>query len=448
MKTKLLLSAEVPEILKKSILVDGYDMVLDLAKSKGAHLYDAKSKKTYVDFFSFFASNPIGFNHPKMSEPDFEKKLLEVAKIKVSNSDVYTTAYAEFVSLFHEKIAHRFDRLFFIEGGALGVENAVKVAQDWKVRKNIAAGHIKTTATEPFQQKGTQVIHFKEAFHGRTGYTMSLTNTVPEKILHFPKFDWPRITNPKMVFPMTPKALEAVEASEKKAVQEIKQAFETRPNEICAILIETIQGEGGDNFFRKEFLKSLRDLCDTYDALLIFDEVQTGLGITGKTWAFEHFDVMPDLISFGKKVQVCGCAARLEKINQVDNVFKVPSRINSTWGGNLTDMVRSTRFIEIILEEKLFENAARLGAKMLKELEKISAKDERLSNVRGLGFWMAFDLPDKTARDQLIDICWNNGLIVLPCGTKSIRIRPVLDLKDAEAEEGLSIIEKSAKELK
>jgi L-lysine 6-transaminase len=429
---------KVIEVLNKSILADGFDMVLDLNKSKGARLYDSKNNRTLLDFFSFFASNPIGINHPRLSEKAFEEKLLRYAKTKVSNSDIYTTAYAEFVSSFHKNAAPMFDRFFFIDGGALGVENAIKTAQDWKVRKNLAAGK---------GEKGTQVLHFKEAFHGRTGYTLSLTNTAPEKILYFPKFDWPRVTNPKIGFPLTEESLRSVEALEKRAVKEIEEAFQRRPDEICSIIIETIQGEGGDNFFRAEFLQKLRELADTYDALLIFDEVQTGMGLTGKFWAFEHFKVLPDLIAFGKKSQVCGCAARLNKLREVDHVFKVSSRINSTFGGNLVDMVRTTQFIDIILEENLLRHVSRMGAEIKKELEALSAKYDAISAVRGLGLWMAFDLPTPEMRNEFLDLCWKNGLVVLACGTKTVRIRPILDLKQDEAEEGLRIFQKSLEEL-
>ncbi len=429
---------EVISTLKKSILADGFDMVLDLKKSKGARLYDAKNQRTLLDFFSFFASNPIGMNHPKLSDKDYEEKLLTAAKTKISNSDIYTEPFAEFVSLFHNRVVPMFDRIFLIEGGALGVENALKTAQDWKVRKNMVSGR---------GEIGTQVIHFREAFHGRTGYTMSMTNTAPEKVAYFPKFDWPRISNPKLSFPETPESLEKTMEAERKAVQEIEKAFADRPHQICAIIIEPIQAEGGDNFFRAEFLKKLRDLCDQHDALLVFDEVQTGLGLTGKFWAFENYGVVPDLIAFGKKVQVCGCAVRTKRLEEVDHVFKVPSRINSTWGGNLTDMVRSTRFIEIILEENLLENVQLLGPKMRKELEELSKADNRISNVRGLGMFMAFDLPDAETRDAFRKLCWKNGLVILPCGQKSIRIRPILDLKNEEAEEGLALIKKSIKEL-
>jgi len=430
--------SHVFDVLKKSILADGFDLVLDLEKSKGAKIYDSKNRRTLVDFFSFFASNPIGFNHPRMSEPAFEKKLLTYARTKVSNSDIYTTAYAEFVQSFHKNCAPSFDRLFFIEGGALGVENALKTAQDWKVRKNLASGK---------GEKGTQILHFKEAFHGRTGYTLSLTNTLPEKIQYFPKFDWPRVTNPKMTFPITADSTKNVEALEAQACAEIKRAFETRPDEICAIILETIQGEGGDNFFRPEFLKKLREFADTYDALLIFDEVQTGMGLTGKFWAWEHFGVQPDLMSFGKKVQVCGFAAKMKRLEEVDNVFKIASRINSTWGGNLVDMVRTTQFINIILEEKLLDHATKMGARMLGEFHDISKQDERMTNVRGLGLWMAFDLPDGDFRKAFIRKAFENGLVILACGHQSVRVRPVLDIKETEVAEGMEILRKTLKEM-
>jgi len=426
------------EVLKKSILADGFDMVLDLEKSQGARLYDSKNRRTLIDFFSFFASNPLGFNHPRLNEKDFEHRLLEAAKVKVSNSDIYTTAYAEFVQTFHQKCAPMFDRLFFIEGGALGVENCLKAAQDWKVRKNIAAGR---------GEIGTQILHFKEAFHGRTGYTMSLTNTAPDKVLYYPKFDWPRITNPKQHFPVTRESLDRTIALESQACKEIEQAFDQRKHHICAIIIETIQGEGGDNFFRPEFLKKLRDYADQNEALLIFDEVQCGMGITGKYWAWENFGVMPDLMSFGKKVQVCGTAARLDRLDQVENVFRKPSRINSTFGGNLVDMVRTTRFIEIIEEEKLLAHAASLGKKILSRLNDISASDERMTNIRGLGLWIAFDLPNPETRNAFVDKAFENGLVILPCGNKSVRIRPVLNLKETEAHEGLEIIAKTLKSM-
>jgi L-lysine 6-transaminase len=431
-------ASEVFPVLGKSILTDAFKVVMDLDKSHGAVFVDARSGDEYIDFFSFFASNPIGFNHPRLFEADFEKSLLRAARIKVSNSDVYTSELAEFISYFHSHFASSFDRLFFIEGGALGVENALKAAQDWKAQKNLAKG--KST-------EGGQVLHFKKAFHGRTGYTLSLTNTVIDKTKYFPKFDWPRVSHPSLHFPLTAESLADAEKLEAESLLQIKEAFHTRKNEICAILIEPIQGEGGDNFVRKEFLQALKTLCLENDALLVFDEVQTGMGITGKIWAYEHYDVQPDLIAFGKKVQVGGCAAHLTRLQEVDHVFKVSSRINSTWGGNLTDMTRSLQFMKIIREENLVQHSAALGEKILGHLQALADKDSRVTNVRGLGLWMAFDLPDQETRDKFLKLCWKNFLMILPCGTRSIRLRPVLNLTEAESEEGLNRLRKSLSEL-
>ncbi|WP_257094458.1 aminotransferase class III-fold pyridoxal phosphate-dependent enzyme [Sphingobacterium sp. E70] len=205
------------------------------------------------------------------------------------------------------------------------MENALKAAFDWKTRLNFAQG---------IQKEAGQVIHFKQAFHGRSGYTLSLTNTQdPRKYMYFPKFNWPRIVNPKLTYPLTPENISQTISVEEKAIAEINQAIHDNPNDIACIIIEPIQGEGGDNHFRKEFFQQLRQICDKNEILLIFDEVQTGLGITGKMWAYQHYDIIPDVLAFGKKAQVCGILASKEKFDQVEHhVFKESSRINSTFG--------------------------------------------------------------------------------------------------------------------
>src|SRR6185369_13769130 len=182
----------------------------------------------------------------------------------------------------------------------------------------------------------------------RSGYTLSLTNTDPRKTEHFAKFNWPRVAAPWINFALPePERTEDVVARERLAESNIRKLLETRAADIAAIITEPIQGEGGDNHFRGEWLAKLRELCDQYDILLIFDEVQTGSGTSGARWCCEHFGVLPDLLAFGKKVQVCGVMAG-PKLDEVpDNCFRLPSRINSTWGGNLTDMVRCTHHLQI-----------------------------------------------------------------------------------------------------
>lgn len=432
LNTKSISPANVKEILSHYILADGFDLVLDIEKSNGVNLVDSKTGDTYLDFFTFFASNALGMNHPKMNTDNFNTKLANAARNKPSNSDIYTTEMAEFVEAFG-KIAKpdHFKYLFFVEGGSVAVENGLKVAFDWKVQKNFEKGHT--------EEKGHKVIHLKEAFHGRTGYTLSLTNTDPTKIKYFPKFDWPRVSNPKIKFPLADNLSDVI-AAEEKAINEILKAIEDNPDDIAVIILEPIQAEGGDNFFRKEFFIKLREICDTYEILLMFDEVQTGLGITGKMWAAEHF-VMPDIVSFGKKVQVCGIMVSPRIDDVKEHCFKKSSRINSTWGGNLIDMVRATKILQIIDEEELVENAKIMGDYLLKRLEEFQTEFPNLvSNARGLGLLCAFDFPSTEIRTDFINKLYEYKFIMLGCGSKSVRFRTALNIKKEELDKGLEII--------
>jgi L-lysine 6-transaminase len=431
---------KVHETLRQSILVDGFDVVVDLERSRGVRLFDARSQRPYLDMFSCFASAPLGFNHPRLSEPEFVAKLGRMAITKPSNSDLYSVEMAEFVDAFArmarpEQLPH----LFFVEGGALGVENALKTAMDWKVRKNLAAGR---------GEKGHRIIHFRECFHGRTGYTLSMTNTDPVKTMYFSQFEWPRISNPKLTFPITPAVVAETEQAEAAAVREIEQAFQKYEHDICAIILEPIQGEGGDNHFRAEFFPKLRRLADEHEAFLIFDEVQTGLGLTGRMWAFEHYGVQPDAIAFGKKTQVCGTAVghRVDEVD--DNVFRVSSRLNSTWAGNLVDMIRCQRILEVMEEENLVENAAHVGQELLEGLQAVSNQhSEKISNARGLGLMCAFDVRDADVRKKLLQNCHERGLMLIGSGERTVRFRPALSVQSADIAEAIDILGQSASAL-
>jgi L-lysine 6-transaminase len=434
-------ATDVHAVLARHILADGFDIVFDFDRSHGAWIYDSRAGRELLDFCTFFASTPIGYNHPGMQAPDFLKVLHRVAQLKPSQSDVYTVEFAAFVETFARlAVPGYLPHLFFVEGGALAVENTLKTAFDWKVRRNRARGIP--------GEKGQQILHFKEAFHGRSGYTLSLTNTDPVKTDLFPKFEWPRVHNPKLRFPTTPEVERDVAAGEERALAEIEKAFADHPDDIAAILIEPIQGEGGDNHFRPEFLQALQGRAREHDAFFIVDEVQTGVGLTGRMWAHEHYGIRPDALAFGKKTQVCGCLVGPKVDEEPQNVFKVRSRINSTWGGGLTDMVRFGRFLEIIEEERLVENARLVGDRLLDGLRGIEAETSgQVSNARGRGLMIAFDLPTPEIRDRLHRKLVAGGLLLLTCGVRSIRFRPPLSLQAAEAEAALDIVRRSVKEL-
>lgn len=431
----------------KRILADGMDQIIDLNKSHGSWLVDSRDEKEYLDLFSMFASLSVGYNHPYLLEN--KDRLMSSALNKPTNSDVYSMEMAAFVDTMG-RIAqpHYLPYAFYIEGGGLAVENALKTAFDWKVRKNLSKG---------IKNKGSQIIHFKECFHGRTGYTMSLTDSPdPRKTLYFPKFDWPRIDNPKINFPLNDENLEDVINKENIALEQIKDAIRNNPDDIAGLIIEPIQGEGGDNHFRCEFFKELRNLANEEEFLLIYDEVQTGVGITGNMWAHQSFtphsckcdcedaSTAPDIISFGKKTQVCGIFAS-KRLDEVEgHVFHESSRLNSTWGGSLVDMVRFTIYLEIIEKENLVQNANDMGNHLSKCLNDLQANHPNIvSNVRNKGLFGAFDLNDGEQRDNLVGAILNEGAMMLGCGTKSIRFRPHLNITEQEMNDGFSMIDKA-----
>ncbi|MGV9413318.1 L-lysine 6-transaminase [Nocardia sp. NPDC003693] len=429
-ETPLVTPARVHEILSASILADGFDLVLDLRKSRGRRLVDARDGTAYLDMFGFFASSALGMNHPALvGDRRFLSNLTAAALNKPSNSDVYTVEMARFVDTFARVLGDpRLPHLFFIDGGGLAVENALKAAFDWKSRHNEIHGRA--------PELGTKVLHLTGAFHGRTGYTLSLTNTDPVKTARFPKFDWPRIDTPYVGADHPD-----IEAAERRALDQIARAFAENPHDIACFIAEPIQGEGGDRHLRGEFLRAVQELCHANDALFIMDEVQTGVGLTGTMWAYQQLGVEPDVVAFGKKTQVCGIMAGGRVDEVPDNVFRVSSRLNSTWGGNLADMVRARRVFEVIDREGLVERAARLGPHLLDRLTALAAADPRVSEPRGRGLMCAITLESGQLRDTVVERMRDEErVLILGSGERGIRFRPPLTVTVEELDEAVAAL--------
>ncbi|EFV12674.1 L-lysine 6-transaminase [Segniliparus rugosus] len=426
----------VLESLAKSQLVDGFPLVLDLARSHGSWLVDERDGANYLDMFGFFASNALGMNHPALAEDeDFVAELGRAALSKPSNSDVYTTPMARFVEAFRRILGvPELPRLFFIDGGALAVENALKVAFDWKSQRNEAEGRLGPDG----KPLGTKVLHLTGAFHGRSGYTMSLTNTDPAKTDRFPKFDWPRIEAPHT-------GLADVEAAEERALDQIRAAFAAHLHDIACFIAEPIQGEGGDRHLRPEFLLAVQGLCREHDALFVLDEVQTGVGMTGTMWAHLGLGLEPDIVAFGKKTQVCGIMAGRRVEDLATNAMRVSSRINSTWGGNLADMVRARRIYEVIEAENLVDRAARLGEILLEGLEDLAERRPNLvAHPRGRGLMCAIDLPSAEIRNAVVaDLFEREQVIILGTGERGIRFRPTLTVTEEELALALGALDRA-----
>lgn len=405
------------EIIRQHTIGDGYPIVVDTRASHMSWLVDADGRH-YLDCISQYASQPLGWNHPALSAMDDDA--IHAIKHKMANPDFYTVDKARFVRDIADVLPD-FSYFFFVEGGSQAVENALKVAFDWKAQK---------MGCHPDVTPEFDVIHLEKAFHGRGGYSLSLTNTTPDKTRWFPTFKWTRIASPAVnLYP---------DATEQRAVEEqaLRSAWDamTKGN-VAAVIIEPIQGEGGDNYFTHRFLKMLREMCDENETLLIFDEVQTGLGLTGKMWAYQHYDIKPDILCFGKKVQVGGIAVT-RRVEDVDHVFKISSRINSTWGGNIVDMVRFSAIKKGIEDFGLLDSATSVGRKLRAGLKKLPV----ISNVRGLGLMVAFDLESPEKRDEVLEKMEKN-ILALKCGTKSIRLRPHLSFDETDAEIACGLIE-------
>ena len=426
---------DVFSTIEKLLLRDGFDIVIDMENSKGSHVIDSVTGTDWLDFYTFFASAPFGMNHPKLDNEEFKEKIFRAAINKVANSDIYTQEMADFVKTFGEvAVPEGYNHVFFIDYGTLAVENTFKVAMDWKVQKLMQKGKI--TPGEAFDgRKGTKIMHFNEAFHGRSGYTLSVTNTNdPNKHQRYAKFtEWPRIINPKITFPLEEHLGEV--------------ALMNDPDGIAAVIIETIQGEGGDNHFRTEFFKQLRQICDENEMLLIFDEVQCGMGITGKMWAWEHHaPVKPDLFSFGKKAQICGVIAG-PRIDEVENnCFKVSSRLNSTWGGTVVDMVRSQRYLEIYRDEKILDYVSNVaGPALYNGLKELEAEFPKyIRNVRGKGLMCAYDICSEELRNKFLKACQANHMLILGCGANTVRFRPALNVPLEDIKLGIEKVTRNA----
>lgn len=421
------------QALRARVTGDLLDIVVDLDAGKGSRLRDARDGTEYLDMTMFFSSAPLGHGHPGLRQPEFEAALLRAGRVKPANPDFATVEQARFAETFSRVFGDpELPLLFFIDGGTLAVENALKVAFDWKTKLNARNGH---------PVRGWRVLHLEHAFHGRSGYTMSLTNTDPTKVRDYPKFDWPRLPSPA-IEPGPRWDSPELLAEEQAALEVAEAALRRYGREIACFVYEPIQGEGGDRHLRPGFLRAMQELCRRHDVLTIADEVQTGGGLTGSAWAYQELGLEPDLVSFGKRVQVCGVMGGRRVLEISDNAFREASRISSTWGGSLVDMVRATRILEIVEEEGLLANARDKGVWLRGELRSLAARfPSVLRDPRGRGLMCAVSFTDPALRDRaIVDVRERHHTLFLPSGPDSLRWRPPLSVRDEELSDAVAAL--------
>lgn len=363
-------------------------------KGEGAYCEDIDGNR-FLDFSSLVASNPLGYNHPDLLPVVRD---LTSSPVKFAGQDFCTREHLYLLTELLSISPKEMNAAFFINSGAEAVENALKICLH----------------SRPQAKFG---ISFENAFHGRTLGALSCTNS---KAIH--KEGYPRY--PMLRLPYDESALPALERI---------LAQEAAPEEIGFIIIECVQGEGGYAIAPKDLVKDLRIFTQEHAIPLICDEVQSGMGRTGKWWAFQHFDITPDVFTSAKALQTAAVVSTHERFP------KEPGAISSTWGGGHTlDLAVGLKTIQIIKKQRLLERNRTMGAYLLKGLRSLP-----LENPRGLGLMVAADLESSRLRDNVIIECMKRGLILLGAGETTIRFIPpyVIEKKDIDA--ALRVLEKA-----
>ncbi|MFY9301659.1 MAG: aminotransferase class III-fold pyridoxal phosphate-dependent enzyme [Candidatus Nitrosotenuis sp.] len=364
---------------------------------KGGHdcIIEDVDGNEYLDFASNVGACPLGYSHPEILS--VLKEYSKNGAHKIAGQDFYSEEHATLAEKLVSILPQNF-KVFFINSGAEAVENALKIA---------------------YRKMGPLVgIGCNNAFHGRTLGALTFTSSKPDYKLNFPELAVLRIK-----FCITDDDPE-IDAAEK-ILKENKVAF---------ILSEVIQGEGGYFVGSKRFIKNLRSFADKYGVPLILDEVQSGLGHTGKWWSFEHYNVTPDIMSMAKALQV-GATAFDKKLEPRDRGV-----ISSTWGGGARiDMAVGAKIIDVIKQDKLLENAARMGELIKKGFSELIGK-KGVIDVRGLGLMIGVECETKEKRDKILHSMFRHGLLALGASQKAIRIIPPLIITEEQVNEGISIM--------
>lgn len=422
------ISAAMLDELSGYVIATPYPFAVDLENCEGMWLATVDGQRLF-DWAGYFGSKLIGHNHPGLYEPDYVKRLVRAANNKVANPDFLTPECLAYYRLVH-RLAPKIMRsekleVYVVNSGAEAVENMMK----YLVAMHNAKGR---------RHGQRRFLYFDHAFHGRTVFALGVTQTVDPVATR----DFHGLTstgNIKLPFPAIDNDRPYAENLEEcnRALEQVESALRLMGDEIVGILVEPIQGAGGQRAALPEFFRGLSELCHRYDVYLAFDEVQTGLGATGKMWGLDHFDLPypPQAIAAGKKfgTGVVYMRESLEDLGVLD----------STWGGTLADMVRVVHEVAIVEREGLIERAATNGERLAAGLRKLTAKHEFARNVRGLGLYqgLSFDSPERraavvqTAREEF-------DLLLLGAGRWSIRTRPNLSVTADEIDEFLARLDR------
>ena len=389
-----------------------FNICIDTKKSFKSYIYDKNTKTYFLDFFSNYSSQPLGWNHPIFSSGDFRDEILNVVKEKISLNEYTTDEGEDFLHSFKKYFSNKNWKAHFCCTGSLAVEAAIKTSLEYK------------------RVQRPKIISFEGGFHGIYGYSSFISDSSRLSELNISSSHFLSLSTSSDFFD-NKKTLERYA----KRLQLLVKAF---PKDFVALVVEPIQCTSGDRYFSKEFFKISREFCDENDIVLIYDEVQTGFGGTGKFWYNEYLDSKPDIIVFGKKAQVSGILVD----EDYQEIFNQPEKLEVTFDGDLIDMIRCKYILKAYKDYNILDNVISKGQLLFDEMKGI----DEIENVRHAGLLVAFDI-NKDKRDKLFNQLIKNKMLVLKGGLETIRLRPSLALTTDEINDSILKIKKSLEEI-
>ncbi|KIX10004.1 4-aminobutyrate aminotransferase [Rhinocladiella mackenziei CBS 650.93] len=425
------------------------NMLANYQQSYGNYIADLDGN-VLLDVYAQIASIPVGYSNPALllaaTSPEMASALIN--RPALGNFPQHD--WASILKTGILRVAPKgMNQVFTAMAGSDANETAYKAAFMWRRQYERGGPHVEFTAEETDSTMNNQkpgspdmsIMSFKTAFHGRLFGSLSTTRSKPIHKMDIPAFDWPQCSFPSLKYPLDEHVGENA-AEEKRCLEEAEHIIKTYHNPVAAIIIEPIQSEGGDNHASPAFFKGLRDITRRNNVLMIVDEVQTGVGATGKFWAHEHWNLQdpPDMVTFSKKAQTAGYYFGNPELRP-----NKPYRQFNTWMG---DPARALLFRAIINEIErlnLVENTAMVGDYLYAGIERLAQQyPEQFQNLRGKGqgTFIAFDSPK---RDEFLVRAKTLGINIGGCGASAVRLRPMLIFQKHHADILLDAFEKLAK---
>lgn len=400
--------------------------------------------------YAQIASIPVGYNNPHLREAMKSDEVVDSLINRPALGNFPSTNWADILRSGLLKVAPKgLNQVFTALAGSDANELAYKAAFIWKRQQQRGGYDVDFTEEELHSSMNNHspgaselsILSFKTAFHGRLFGSLSTTRSKPIHKLDIPAFDWPQATFPLLKYPLE-EHVEENRKAEQDALAEVEHLIKTWHLPPAAVIVEPIQSEGGDNHASPEFFRGLRELTKKHDVLLIVDEVQTGVGATGKFWAHEHWNLTtpPDLMTFSKKAQTAGYYFGNPELRP-----NKPYRQFNTWMGDPTRALLFRAIIEEIEKNDLVSQTARVGDYLYGKLEALATKyPGQFLNLRGKGqgTFIAFDNPK---RDEFVKKAKSFGVNIGGSGASAVRLRPMLTFEEKHADILIDALERIVK---